>query len=134
MLTPTKGRQLTIPENRPLLTLCTGATMKYDNRLEIRLSTKQKEQLYQIAGNNCTVSELIRSRLLTEPSRLELKRNDEISNQLSRMGNNLNQIARVLNSTSLSKMPIPATEVIELKAELQLAINKISDLQITLKR
>ncbi len=108
--------------------------MKYDNRLEIRLSTKQKEQLYQIAGNNCTVSELIRSRLLTEPSRLELKRNDEISNQLSRMGNNLNQIARVLNSTSLSKMPIPATEVIELKAELQLAINKISDLQITLKR
>ena len=108
--------------------------MKYDNRLEIRLSTKQKEQLYEIAGNNCTVSELIRSRLLTEPSRLELKRNDEISNQLSRMGNNLNQIARVLNSTSLSKMPIPATEVIELKAELQLAINKISDLQITLKR
>ena len=108
--------------------------MKYDNRLEIRLSTKQKEQLYQIAGNNCTVSELIRERLLTEPSRLELKRNDEISNQLSRMGNNLNQIARVLNSTSLSKMPIPATEVIELKAELQLAINKISDLQITLKR
>ena len=108
--------------------------MKYDNRLEIRLSTKQKEQLYQIAGNNCTVSELIRSRLLQEPSRLELKRNDEISNQLSRMGNNLNQIARVLNSTSLSKMPIPATEVIELKAELQLAINKISDLQITLKR
>ncbi|CCQ55228.1 hypothetical protein CWATWH0005_5653 [Crocosphaera watsonii WH 0005] len=108
--------------------------MKYDNRLEIRLSTKQKEQLYEIAGNNCTVSELIRERLLTEPSRLELKRNDEISNQLSRMGNNLNQIARVLNSTSLSKMPIPATEVIELKAELQLAINKISDLQITLKR
>ena len=125
---------MTIPENRPLLTLCTGATMKYDNRLEIRLSTKQKEQLYEIAGNNCTVSELIRERLLTEPSRLELKRNDEISNQLSRMGNNLNQIARVLNSTSLSKMPIPATEVIELKAELQLAINKISDLQITLKR
>ncbi len=108
--------------------------MKYDNRLEIRLSTKQKEQLYQIAGNNCTVSELIRERLLTEPSRLELKRNDEICYLLSRMGNNLNQIARVLNSTSLSKMPIPATEVIELKAELQLAINKISDLQITLKR
>ena len=108
--------------------------MRYDNRLEIRLSTEQKEQLYQIAGNNCTISELIRKRLLKEPSRLELKRNDEISNQLSRMGNNLNQIAKVLNSTSLSKMPIPATEVIELKASLQLAINKISDLQITLKR
>ncbi len=107
---------------------------RYNDRLEIRLSTEQKKKLYEIAGNNCTVSELIRKRLLKEPSFQELKRNDEISNQLSRMGNNLNQIAKVLNSTSLSRMPIPATDVIELKAELQLAINKISDLQITLKR
>ncbi len=108
--------------------------MRYDNRLEIRLSTKQKEQLLKLAGKNGTISELIRKRLLKEPSRKELKRNDEISNQLSRMGNNLNQIAKVLNSTPLSRMPIPATEVIELKSELQLAINTISDLQITLKR
>ncbi len=108
--------------------------MKYDKRLEIRLSSGQKQQLQKQAGENGTVSELIRKKLLKDPARKELKRNDEISNQLSRMGNNLNQIAKVLNSTPLSRMPIPATEVIELKSELQLAINTISDLQITLKR
>ena len=111
-----------------------GKAMKYDNRLEIRLSSSQKQQLQKQAGENGTVSELIRKKLLKDPTRKELKRNDEISNQLSRMGNNLNQIAKVLNSTPLSRMPIPATEVIELKSELQLAINTISDLQITLKR
>ncbi len=108
--------------------------MKYDKRLEIRLSSRQKQQLLRQAGKNGTVSELIRKQLLNEPTREDLKQNDEISNQLSRMGNNLNQIARVINSRSLSQMPIPATEIIELKTELQLALNTISDLQITLKR
>ena len=108
--------------------------MKYDKRLEIRLSSGQKQQLQKQAGESGTISELIRKKLLKDPTRKELKRNDEISNQLSRMGNNLNQIAKVLNSTPLSRMPIPATEIIELKTELQLALNTISDLQITLKR
>ncbi len=111
-----------------------GKAMRYNDRLEIRLSSRQKQQLLRKAGKNSTVSELIRKQLLSEPTRKDLKRNDEISNQLSRMGNNLNQIARVINSRSLSQMPIPATEIIELKTELQLALNTISDLQITLKR
>ena len=60
---------------------------RYNDRLEIRLSTEQKEQLSQIAGKQ-TISELIRKTLLFEPTRSEKKINREISNELKRMGNN----------------------------------------------
>ena len=92
---------------------------RYNDRLEIRLSTKQKEQLYEIAGKQ-TISELIRKTLLFEPTRSEKKINREISNELKRMGNNLNQIAKVLNSTPLYQIPIPATEIIELKEDIDI--------------
>ncbi len=103
--------------------------MKYDNRLEIRLSTKQKEQLYQIAGNNCTISELIRKRLLKEPSRQEKRSKADIRNELKRMGNNLNQIARVLNSIALSQSPLSATELIDFRGDVQTAISEVRTLQ-----
>ncbi|WP_048323685.1 plasmid mobilization protein, partial [Crocosphaera watsonii] len=92
---------------------------RYNDRLEIRLSTEQKEQLSQIAGKQ-TISELIRKTLLFEPTRSEKKINREISNELKRMGNNLNQIAKVLNSTPLYQIPIPATEIIELKEDIDI--------------
>ena len=103
--------------------------MKYDNRLEIRLSTKQKEQLYEIAGNNCTVSELIRKRLLKEPNREDKRSNKDISNELKRMGNNLNQIARVLNSMALYQSPLSASSLIDFKGDVQTAISEVRILQ-----
>ena len=101
---------------------------RYNDRLEIRLSTKQKEQLYEIPGKQ-TISELIRKTLLFEPTRSEKKINREISNELKRMGNNLNQIAKVLNSTPLYQIPIPATEIIELKGEIDIVRKEIKILE-----
>ncbi|MGB5592876.1 MAG: plasmid mobilization relaxosome protein MobC [Crocosphaera sp.] len=103
--------------------------MKYDNRLEIRLSTAQKEQILQLAGSNSTISELIRQRLLKQPSRDELQSNKDIRNELKRIGNNLNQIARVLNSISLSQSPLSATDLIDFKANVQVAISSLKTLQ-----
>ena len=98
---------------------------RYNDRLEIRLSTEQKEQLYEIAGNNCTVSELIRKRLLKEPNREDKRSNKDISNELKRMGNNLNQIARVLNSMALYQSPLSASSLIDFKGDVQTAISEV---------
>ena len=102
---------------------------RYNDRLEIRLSTEQKEQLYEIAGNNCTVSELIRKRLLKEPNREDKRSNKDISNELKRMGNNLNQIARVLNSMALYQSPLSASSLIDFKGDVQTAISEVRILQ-----
>lgn len=102
--------------------------MKYDNRLEIRLSTQQKEQLYQLAGEKSTVSELIRKKLLKEPTRQDLEENKNIHQELQRMGNNLNQIAKVLNSIALYKSPLSATQLIDFKGDIQTAIEKVKTL------
>ena len=103
--------------------------MKYDKRLEIRLSSSQKQQLQKQAGENSTVSELIRKKLLKEPTRRERKRNKDIKNELIRMGNNLNQIARVLNSMALSQSPLSATVLIDFKGDVQTAISEVRTLQ-----
>ena len=102
---------------------------QYNARLEIRLSTEQKEQLYEIAGNNCTVSELIRKRLLKEPNREDKRSNKDIHNELQRMGNNLNQIARVLNSMALYQSPLSASALIDFKGDVQTAISEVRTLQ-----
>ncbi len=102
---------------------------KYNDRLEIRLSSEQKEQLIQIAGNNCTVSELIRKRLLKEPNREDKRNNKDIHNELQRMGNNLNQIARVLNSMALYQSPLSASALIDFKGDVQTAISEVRTLQ-----
>ena len=102
---------------------------KYNDRLEIRLSSAQKEQLIQIAGNNCTVSELIRKRLLKEPNREDKRSNKDIHNELKRMGNNLNQIARVLNSMALYQSPLSASDLIDFNSSVQTAISEVRTLQ-----
>ena len=102
---------------------------RYNDRLEIRLSTEQKKKLYEIAGDNCTVSELIRKRLLKEPNREDRRSNRDIHNQLKRMGNNLNQIARVLNSMALSQSPLTASDLIDFSGDVQTAISEVRTLQ-----
>lgn len=102
--------------------------MKYDKRLEIRLSSYQKQQLLRQAGKD-TISELIRKQLLKEPTRRERKRNKDIKNELVRVGNNLNQIARVLNSMALSQSPLSATVLIDFKGDVQTAISEVRTLQ-----
>ncbi len=103
--------------------------MNYDNRLEIRLSKQQKEKLYQLAGETSTISELIRKRFFNEPTRTELKKNFDIRNELQRMGNNLNQIALVLNSIALYKSPLTASQLIDFKRDVQTAISEVRSLK-----
>ncbi len=106
-----------------------GKAMKYDKRLEIRLSSSQKQQLQKQAGENSNVSELIRKKLLKEPTRRDRKRNKDIQHELKRMGNNLNQIAKVLNSIALSQSPLSATVLIDFKGDVQTAISEVRTLQ-----
>jgi hypothetical protein len=106
----------------------------YSERIEIRLTPEQRQHFEEIATlEGLKISQIIRQRVLGEkPLKLTgIKR--EINQQLSRMGNNLNQIAKVLNSTALSKIPLPASEIIELKGELQVVMNEIKVLQIKLE-
>lgn len=103
--------------------------MRYNDRLEIRLSSRQKQQLLRKAGKNGTVSELIRKQLLSEPTRRDRQRNKDIRYELKRMGNNLNQIARVLNSMALSQSPLSATDLIDFKGDVQTAISEVRTLQ-----
>ena len=45
------------------------------------------------------------------------------------MGNNLNQIARELNSIALSQSPLSATDLIDFKSDVQTAISEVRTLQ-----
>ena len=58
----------------------------------------------------------------------------DLHNELSRIGNNLNQIAKVLNSTPLYQIPIPAGELLRLKNDLQLTRTNLNVLKVQLKR
>ncbi|MGK7932242.1 MAG: plasmid mobilization relaxosome protein MobC [Microcystaceae cyanobacterium] len=103
--------------------------MTYDKRLEFRLSSSEKQQLQKEAGQNCTISELVRKKLLKTPTRRERQKNKDIESELKRMGNNLNQIARVLNSIALSQSPLSATVLIDVKGDVQTAISEVRTLQ-----
>ncbi len=103
--------------------------MNYDKRLEFRLSSREKQQLQKVAGKNCTISELVRKKLLKTPTRRERKRNKDIEGELIRMGNNLNQIAKVLNSIALSQSPLSATDLIDFKGDVQTAMDEVRTLQ-----
>ncbi|NER32383.1 MAG: MobC family plasmid mobilization relaxosome protein [Symploca sp. SIO1C4] len=105
---------------------------KYCERLDLRLTPEQKQQLLTIAQNNKSkVSEVIRQQIFQEKPKLRGERRS-LYNELSRIGNNLNQIARVLNSTPLSRIPLPTSQIIELKQELLLTTQEVKKLQLTL--
>ena len=107
----------------------------YCERLEIRLTLQQKAKLTEIASQQqLTLSQLIRQRILGEkPLRLKGIKGD-IYNSLTRMGNNFNQVTKVLNYHSLVQKTVPASTIIELKESLRLAYSEIVFLKHELKR
>lgn len=100
---------------------------KYDARFWVRLSTADKKKLDQMA-DRCGISSagvirnLIRKNRLPPPMSMEMK---EAIFQLSRIGNNLNQLARAANTTG----NVPAEREFKNDLEdLKAILRKISDL------
>ncbi len=108
---------------------------RYTRRVELRLTPQQRQKLQKIADSKgLNLSQTIRVVVLGEkpPGLTGITR--ELFYELSRMGNNLNQIAKVLNCAPLYQIPLPASEIIALKGDLQLAMNFIKVLQVKLEQ
>lgn len=75
--------------------------MRKTERLEIRITPEEKITVKNLASSsNMTVSEYLRSCILSSEERLVIVDNQEVRNgfiQIKRAGNNLNQIARAIN-------------------------------------
>ncbi len=73
--------------------------MEKTETIKVRMTITEKERLFKLASNkNETVSELVRRQLLqpivTDSQREELNAFKERTQQIARIGNNLNQISR----------------------------------------
>lgn len=71
-------------------------------RIEIRLTTEEKEQIIKDAGGTQKVSSYIRRKLLGKGSQLInpvdlIKHADQVTYQINKIGNNINQLAKYAN-------------------------------------
>jgi hypothetical protein len=106
----------------------------YSERIEIRLTPEQRQHFEEIATlEGLKISQIIRQRVLGEKPQRLTGVNRDIYNELTRMGNNLNQVAKVLNYHQLVQKTVPAHTIIEIKGSLELALREIETLKRELK-
>jgi uncharacterized protein (DUF1778 family) len=76
---------------------------KRETEIKIRLTAKEREEIRELAREEgLTVSEYIRKRALQRQAEEQAKR--EMEHQIYRIGINVNQIARALNSLNNKKI------------------------------
>ncbi len=106
----------------------------YCERLEIRLTLQQKEKLTAIASQQgVKLSQIIRCLIFQGKLPQNRDLSQKTSRELGRIGNNLNQIAKVLNTYSLTQKSLPTHTLLEMKQELNLTINEVNSLKTLLE-
>jgi uncharacterized protein YydD (DUF2326 family) len=98
--TPTLARVTTL--DRLIIKMQKEIKMEKTETIKVRMTITEKERLFKLAANeNETVSELVRRQLLqpivTDSQREELNAFKERTQQIARIGNNLNQISRKIH-------------------------------------
>jgi hypothetical protein len=87
---------------------------------------KRKASQYELSLSRFAVESALRDH--PPPSNLEREQNIQIIFELRKLGNNINQIARALNSSRLSNTPMPAQK------EISAAAESVKDLLTEMKR
>ena len=107
----------------------------YTERLELRLTPGQKAKIERLAAiEGLNMSAIIREVVLGEKPKKLAGVRKEIKKELNGLGNNLNQIAKFLNTNNLFLIPLEPSEIKQLRSELQVAINNIEFMKAKIKQ
>ena len=97
--------------------------------IKIRLSLAEHQRLLQLAGNNALASWIRNCALgerelnLSSTHKLPPKTDPQLLHQIATIGNNLNQIARAMNTSSLS--PADKLGYLTTLSQIEKTVNKL---------